>query len=280
MWIFSNGSEQRRLERAFSNRRIDFSSPAFQDSANFLEEERRNPRFLETYARYVEVRAYSPFELTDARCKISLVAEAVRAAVATDGRTGLCVNASGVIGRMLDQLGVWNYVAKASMTIMFSPAVESEPLYFWAIDEGEFYAPHAIVVAPPFGIIDVTVKHQIYDDPEQINALPGMVLAEEFSIASWSPDDIANDDIRAYLSAKRIPFNTYLKHERPNMLEVMGMLPPRSVRCGNAELKYVIVAVGGIIEPLTELHTNLSLGGRTPQQIFEEDVLSRMQAEI
>lgn len=276
MWMLSNSTEQRSLERAFSNRGIDFSSPAFQDTANFLEEERRNPRFLETYARYVEVRTYSPSELADARRKVSIVAEAVRAAIAADGRSGLCVNASGVIGRMLDHLGIWNYVAKASMTIKFSPTVASEPLYFWAIDEGKFYAPHAIVVAPPFGIIDVTVKHQLYDDPEQIKALPGMVLAEDISIASWSPEDIANSEIRAYLSARRIPFHTFLKHERPNMLEVMGLLPPRSVLCGNTELKYVIVAVGGIIEPLTELHINLSLGGRTPQQIFEEDVLFRM----
>lgn len=87
-WPLTNITEQRRLERAFSNRNIDFSSPAFHDSANFIAEEQRNARFLETYAQYVEVRTYSTSELAEARRKISIVTEAIHTAVAIDRLNG------------------------------------------------------------------------------------------------------------------------------------------------------------------------------------------------
>ena len=34
------------------------------------------------------------------------------------------------------------------------------------LDEGSFAAPHATVVAPPFGIVEVTVRHQVYEGTE------------------------------------------------------------------------------------------------------------------
>src|ERR1700733_8321462 len=132
-WRLSNRSDQRKLERMFKNRSIDSSKPAFCDSAAFLRMERADPRFLETYARYVEAQTYEEEYLLDARRKIDVVAEAVRACVAKDGRMGACVDASGMVGRMLDRLEVWNYVAKATLTITFGTS-EHEPEYFWVLD--------------------------------------------------------------------------------------------------------------------------------------------------
>lgn len=277
-WALSSTAEQGRLERAFQNRSIDSGTPGFCDSAAFLREEQHNPRFLEAYARYIEVRTYSDVYLAEARSKIAVVAEAVCAAVEADGSLGRCVHASGMIGRMLDRLGVWNYVAKASLTIEFPADVDSEPLYFWPIDEGTFYAPHAIVVAPPFNIIDVTAWAQPYETDAQRAALPRMVLADILERAVWTPDDLANSDLRGYLEVHRIPFRRYLEEERPQMLDVMDALPARSVSHGATQLKYVIVAVGGIVEALENMHANMSLGGRTAMQIFNEDVVPHLQA--
>src|SRR5208283_3664557 len=99
-WLLSDLSAQKKLERAFRNRSIDSSRPGFCDDESFLRAERSDPRFLETYARFVEVRAYDDTYLDIVRPKINIVAEAVRSAVADDGRLGACVDASGMIGRM------------------------------------------------------------------------------------------------------------------------------------------------------------------------------------
>lgn len=80
-WPLADNAARERLERTFSTRSIDFSAPGFCDAPNFLREEQANPRFLESYAQYVEARSYSAPYLADARHKIVTVAEAVRAAV-------------------------------------------------------------------------------------------------------------------------------------------------------------------------------------------------------
>jgi hypothetical protein len=52
------------------------------------------------------------------------------------------------------------------------------------------------------------------------------------------------------LAARQIPFERFLKQQTPHMLDVMQVLPARSVRVGDAVLKYIVVAVGGTNEPL------------------------------
>ncbi|SPA03030.1 hypothetical protein CBM2626_B60027 [Cupriavidus taiwanensis] len=56
--------------------------------------------------------------------------------VARDGQHGLCVVASGVLSRILDELGVWNYTAKSNLAIHFPLSVSVTPRYFYSIDQG------------------------------------------------------------------------------------------------------------------------------------------------
>ena len=275
-WKLSDRKEQKRLERAFSNRNIPFDAPGFCDHPAFLEAERKDARFLELYARYVEARTYDEDYLTHAAAKIQAAAQAMEEAVRADGRSGACVDGSGMLGRMLDRLAVWNYVAKATLTIHFPAASGLTPRYFWVLDEGNFVASHAIVVAPPFGIVDVTVRHQGYD-ATQASHLPYTVIADDWSPVAWAPDDLANSAILAALAARRIPFEAYVQKTEPQMLEVMRALPPREVLINDTRLKYVIVAIGGFTEPLEGI-TGYKPGGRTALQIFDQDVAPRFAA--
>lgn len=158
-WRLSNLSKEKQLKRAFGNRGIDPSQVAFYDSPIFRAHEDQDPRILNTYAEHVEAKEYSAEYLLSAHKKIEAVAHAVGAAIRRDGRQGACVDASMMIGRMLDRLGVWNYVAKATLTIEFPDRSGIDPIYFPDMDPTrQFAAAHMIVVAPPFGIIDVTFK--------------------------------------------------------------------------------------------------------------------------
>lgn len=269
-WPLSNVSVQEKLERAYKNRSIDFANPGFADSEAFLRVEREDARFLETYARYVESRTYDDAYLADARQKIDVVAEAVRSSVARDGRLGACVDASGMVARMLDRLKIWNYVAKATLTIAFN-GEGLQPQYFWVLDAGSFSASHAIVVAPPFTVVDVTIKQQSYP-PSKREMLPEIVLSEDFEPTTWAAEDLANPQIREALRARRIKFETFLRRTHPQILDVMGVLPPRLVRSPNATLKYVPVAVAGFTAQLEGM-TGYKPCGRTALEIFEHDVL-------
>ena len=269
-WPLSNVQERRRLERAFSNRNIPFDAPGFYDHPTFLMQERLDSRFLELYARYVEARPYDDGYLADAATKIDIAANALTLAVKADGRLGACVDASGMLGRMLDRLGVWNYVAKATLTITFPSDSGITDRYFWSFDEGSFAAPHAIVVAPPFGVVDVTVRHQVYDGCEG-DYLPPFVMARDWLSAKWTPEDLANPEIRTALRMQGMSFDTFLQRQNPSMGDVMRALPPRQVNLGDTRLKYVVVAVGGTIEPL-EAITGYKPCERTALQIFEQDI--------
>ncbi len=270
LWPLSNQQECRRLERAFSNRNIPFGEPGFYDHPTFLTQEQQDPRFLELYARYIEARPYEDGYLADVAAKIGIAANAMVAAIKADGRLGACVDASGMLGRMLDRLGVWNYVAKATLTITFPARSGISDRYFWSFDDGSFAAPHAIVVAPPFGVVDVTIRHQVYEGSEG-DYLPPLVLARDWTSAKWTPEDLANPEIRETLRMQGITFDAFLQRQNPSMGDVMRALPPRQIKSGDTMLKYVVVAVGGTIEPLEEI-TGYKPSERTALQIFEQDI--------
>jgi len=276
-WVLSNQKEQARLEREFSRLRIPYDSPGFCDHPAFLAAERDDARFLELYAKYIEVRRYEESYLSDAAIKIRLAANALEVAIGDDGRLGACVDASAMLGRMLDRLGVWNYVAKSTLTITFPKNSGRTPRYFWSFDEGEFAAPHAIVVAPPFGVVDITVRHQAYD-ANQGDYLPRVVTADSWNEVNWEAKDLANPEILATLEMRGISFRDFLRHRNPSMAEVMKHLPPRQISHEDTKLKYVVVAVGGAIEPLEGV-VGYKPCGRTALEIFEQDVKPKLGAQ-
>lgn len=269
-WNFSNESKAKKLQSKFAKQGIDCEMPGFCDSEAFLKAERNDPKIMEDYAKYIEARAYSDAYLADAGRKIAHVAETVRRAIEADGREGACVDASGMLGRMLDKLGIWNYVAKSTLTISYPDAARIPKSYFWALDEGEFASPHAVVIAPPFGVIDVTVRYQMYSGRHK-DYLPHSVVADQVQVVGWEPDDIANEDLRGYLAARRIPFAGFLKRERPHMVAIMKELPARQVEINGTSLKYVVVAIGGTVEQLEDI-AGYRPSGRTAMEIFQSEV--------
>lgn len=122
VWGLSNPRTALELEEWFRKRGIDPSQPGIHDLPEFLSVEAQVPTALNMVARLVESRIYSAEELQQAERKILVAAEAIAQHVDQDGRLGQCVVASSVLSRCLDELGVWNYTAKSSLTIRFPPA--------------------------------------------------------------------------------------------------------------------------------------------------------------
>lgn len=276
-WPLTNRSTQQQLETWFAQRGIDPSMPGVHDTAGFLRAEAQDPKALNQVAHLVEARNYTADELQRAAHKILVAAEAVADRIARDGRHGLCVVASGVLSRMLDELGVWNYTAKSNLSIHFPRAVSAEPRYFYSIDENHFVAPHAIVVAPPFTVVDVTVRHQMYDKAAMSQWLPMMVATKEFRPYRVTPTELVSPEVRANLQRHGMTVERYLAREKSTMLDLMKQLPSREATLDGGRLGYGIVAVGGYQEGLRDLSgQNCSIDGLTPMDIFEKDVLPKI----
>ena len=276
-WPLSNSKVQHELEAWFSDRGIDPFQPGFHDTPEFLHAEARDPDVLNMVARLVEARSYTVEELAQAERKILVAAEAVARRVAEDGRPGLCVVASGVLSRILDELGVWNYTAKSNLSIQFPPAISSSPRYFYTIDQGEFAAPHAIVVAPPFVIIDVTVRHQAYGKPAMTQYLPPIAITKELKPYRVKADEIVSPEVRAILRMDNLSAEAFLKRSKASMLELMRQLPSRQISLDGGCLGYGMAAVGGYQERLGEMQGEfISINGLTPMEIYKQDVLPKL----
>src|SRR5690606_23422224 len=159
-------------------------------------------------------------ELDEAERKIRVAADAVADRVARDGRQGLCVVASGILSRMLDELGVWNYTAKSNLTVRFPPSVSSEPRFCYSIDHGQCVAPHAVVVAPPFTVIDVTVKHQFYDEDALVQWLPPIAMSKELRPYRVASNELVSPSARAELRMHGVTVERYLAQNKSDMLEL------------------------------------------------------------
>lgn len=277
IWPLADAQVQAELEKDFSILAIDYSKPGFHDSKAFLAAEGRKPAFIDTYARYVEARQYGEQELVEAQRKIDAAAESVSKAVHADGRQGLCVVASSVLSRMLDEMGVWNYCGKATLTVSFPPGVSDGPRYFWAIDHGQFTAPHAIVVAPPYVVVDTTASAQPYDRPAMAKALPPLVLQRQFEPYKWKDDDIASPEFRIRLRESGATVQSYLEARNPQMLRMMQLLRGRCAPYPGGELRYVITGVGGYVEKLADLDENAFINGKSPSSLLNEQVLPRLK---
>lgn len=277
-WPLTNRAAAQQLEAWFAQRGIDPSRPGIHDTPAFLLAERQDPKALNLVARLVEARSYSEAELQDAEHAITVTAEAVARRVERDGRKGLCVVASGVLSRMLDELGIWNYTAKTNLAVRFPPSVSEEPRYFYSVDDRQFAAPHAMVVAPPFTVIDVTVRHQHYDEAGMASWLPELAMTKDFHPYRVTVNELVSPEVRAGILAHGMSVQQYLRQAKANMLQVMQHLPARAVHLDGGQLGYAPLAVGGYQERLQDLHgENCSIDGMTPMQIFEQDVVPRLK---
>jgi hypothetical protein len=73
-------------------------------------------------------------------------------------------------------------------------------------------ASHAIVVAPPYSVVDVTIKQHPYP-PDERDLLPEIVLSEIFEPSTWALEDLANPQVIETVRLAGMPFDAYLPRE-------------------------------------------------------------------
>lgn len=257
------------LARDFESRGIPTDSPGFCDHPKFIEVESRNPDFLNNYAAFVARRPYDTTYLKRARTVVSNAAALLYQALQRHGRLGACVDITGILSRILDHEGIWNCPIKGSLTVEFPTESNLDPTYFWSVDHGAFVAGHAWLFAPPFTVVDVSVRQQPYPSSKALY-LPDKILSEDHRSVMVNVEDIVSPSARAEMLVYRIPPEQHLQVSVPQLAYMLQVFPAISVPGHRgSRLKYSPVAVGLPDAPLEEMR-NMDFDGKTPWELYNE----------
>lgn len=258
-----------RLATDFQSRGIPIDKPGFCDHPNFLAEERRNPSFLNNYAAFVATQPYTEEYLGHARNVLTKASNILYKELKSNGRSGACVDISGIFLRILEKEGIWSCGIKGSLAIAFPAESKEESTYFWSVDHGEFVAGHAWIYAPPFSIVDVAVKQQPYTG-RKAEYLPDINLIESAPVTDVEIEDIISPSAIAELRLHGVPRSQYFKVVASQMRDVLKVFPAQLLEQANGcAMKYCPVAIHASDTPLEEMR-NMDFGGKTPYQLYCE----------
>lgn len=262
-------TDKKTLKRVFDNRRIPTEEIAFYNHPNFLAAEQSDPAFLELYGAWVRSRVLNDEYKFRVRELVPTVVQLVAEEIERDGQMGVCVDASMMLTKMLEELGIWCYAVKGSLTISHPSLVS--PTYFWMYDT-EDVAGHVWVVAPPFEIVDATIRAQPYQRDE-VSFLPRTVVLETADRAVPEAKDFLAPSILSsqFVMSGPPPKDIHLKMF-PDLKRVTDYFPSWDVLQGEATLRYsaagVTVSDGPSLYAITSRRWNGMLAGEMFDQII------------
>jgi hypothetical protein len=264
------------IEEAFRSIGIRDFRPGFYDDPAFLEAEKRFPLLLEGYAEYVNGLRHSQEYLDRARDVIVSAATFLESWVSKEGRKGACIDASGTLGRFLEKEGIWNYAVKGGLTIEYASTLRLPPTYFAPIFETKgpvvgARAGHAWIFAPPFRVVDITLRHQPYRDGEERH-LPARLFALEATPASRDLHDWIDVDLLRKLTIEQgrpIKLADVPRLIGEQAYEAAMRLGACTVEVPPVKLKYAATGVMAGDLPL-EQSENLVLCGHSPIALYEK----------
>jgi hypothetical protein len=236
----STPTDLKTLTRLFASRGITTDTPAFYNDPAFLAAERSDGTFLELYGAWVRARRRSAEYDTHVRRVVPLIAEIVAAEIARDGQLGTCIDAAMMLTKMFEEVGIWCYGAKGALTIL-NPALK-DSTHFWMFDQTPATG-HVWVVAPPFEIVDITLRTQPYQRGEEA-MVPQTVITETAERISPAASDFFADSVLLAQSRGigRLPDDIHLKLS-PDLARAVRAFPSWQVEVGKTTLRY---AAGGV----------------------------------
>jgi len=258
------------LKTEFQSKGIPLDKPDFYDHPNFLQAEQIDPSYLLKFAKFVDAQPYSEEYLAKAEAIIRSVVKILSKELSNNGREGACVDIAGILARILERKGVWCACIKGSTTIEFPESSGEENTYYWSADHGNFTAGHAWVYAPPFSIIDISLKQQPYSGKKK-KFIPEIILIKEADKATSEIEDIISPDVRHQMLSQGVPPHLMLELGASELRAVQSSFPAQLVNINNTKLKYSPVAVHASIESLPDMR-NMKFNGKTPFKMYKKKI--------
>ncbi|MDQ1886690.1 hypothetical protein RA180_22145 [Aeromonas salmonicida] len=270
------------LEIEFRKKEIPTDTPDFYDHPNFIKEEQQDPSYLIKFAKFVAEKPYSDEYLVKAEKIITDVAKILSKQLIDNGRQGACVDISAILARILERKGIWCACIKGSCTIEFPKKSKEETIYYWTADHGEFTAGHAWVFAPPFSVVDITLKQQPYTGTKK-TYIPEVLLIKDAKKVPSTIEDIISPEVRVLMKAQGIPKHLMLQYAASEMKLIQEVFPAQLIEINETKFKFSPVAAHASIEALPGMK-NMKFNGMYPydmyQKIIKDKVPSIAQQEI
>ncbi len=266
------------LEKRFRKLGVKSFKPGFYDDQAFMEAERSNPKLLEEYAKYVSRRPNTDIYEANTRDIVSRLLNIIDEATANAPR-GSCRDSAAVLSRMLDRLGVWNFTVQGSFNIAVDGMGDEGRRFLWFDDEldpGAGVRGHQWVVAPPYRILDASVRWQGWKDHVSA-AISGPIATEEASSTKIRAVDVYPEKVLFEAKVLHgLSEAELLKHYRPDVKEFYGIVPPLTFRRGAVEYRYIPVGITASEEPLEDI------AGTTlrPKEIWDNVVVSEFAEQL
>lgn len=224
---------------------VDTTKFGFYDQPAFLAAERRDGAFLEQYALWVQSRPRTIDYDARVREIVPRLAEFLADLFEREDMQRSCVHVSSMMPRILDRLGVWSFGLKGSMIA----EVAREDLWRGQsmCDIPDFPGAelgHAWVVAPPFVIVDGTIRLQNPAGDRMNDFTPPIVAVEDAPLIKPTVDDVVSAELRAFHESREGQLDSQLHHRLVPQLKRFGSaFPSREVRFGDLALRYVPAGV-------------------------------------
>ena len=181
-----------RVQQTLTNLGISTDHPDFLNNEEWIAYVEQHRELLETFAAFVSCRNYSNDYLEEAERVIRIAAQTLYEEISSNGRQGACIDAAGVLSQILEKEGIWSFQVGGSLTGEFPDHSGIDPMYFYSKDIGrEFVVAHSWIVAPPFKIVDVTVKGQAHN-PGVEDYLPDFVLQEQVQAENFEIEEFCS----------------------------------------------------------------------------------------
>jgi hypothetical protein len=268
-----------RLDAKLRRLGIDTAAFGFYDQPAFVALEQANPRALELYSAWVLDRPRDAAYERHARETVPRLAAIVERRLAVAGGLGACVNVATMMARMLDRLGIWSFAVRGSLTIEIPSKPEAGKRYFPEcdlLDKPENVTGHGWLVAPPFLVVDPTLRHQSWVGlhPAIELLLPAVVAADDGQIVRPRWDDVVSDLLIAQYQIPPVELTVDLPYQfKPDLAQIEKSLPGRDIRIGELSLRYIPGSVTVSDRPLEQMRW---VAGSSPDlcpiDIWNEDV--------
>jgi hypothetical protein len=269
------------LSTLFDGMGVPTDQPGFYDHPELQKLERDGVDVLGAYGRFVNTRKYADEYIARVTPQIEAGAKKLSELLFSDGRLGACIDCSMSFSRMLDQLGIWNYTAKGALTLRFPRKSGMGVFNFWPIDVGNGHPGeygHKWVFAPPFSVIDLTLKLQDYYRPFG-KLLPPFVITQSAGEARAEVSDVLSPAAIDYSDRRGIPRANAYDAFDGGLQKRIDAFPAYSITVNGVDMKYVTCAVGASDCPLSEI-TSLTLSGRIAPVLFEEEIRPAMERDV
>ncbi len=240
---------------------IDISCPGFYNDPNFVKLEQQNPEFLNQYASFVQQKDYSFEYLEKAEKTIEVIGNILFKELMKSNQLGRCIDVSMILAKILEKEQLWNFAMVGALAVEFPTPMHIPNSYFYMHDINKT-AGHVWLYAPPFKLIDLTLKFQQYlpNQKRGIARLPGIALEKGLEFYTPQIKEICSPEFRSIYKINNIPKGIEM---------FQNTFHPFKINYKNAVVKYIpcgITASDGSLEE----NTSIQLNGRVGIEIYDQ----------